>query len=528
MMEMTPMELTILETSDLHGYLFSTNYQKRNMDEPFGILKAASIFKEERLNAKGPVFAVENGDYIQGSPLSYYLAKQRQDPSELIQALNEMHYDVGVIGNHSLNYGLEYLKKAVSASQFPVLSANILNEEGKSAFGQGYQIIEKEGIKIGFLGLTTQYIPHWEHPDNYAGLHFQSAVECAKEFIPKLRAEADVVVVSYHGSFERDLKTGEPTELLTGENEGYELLYEVEGIDVLLTGHHHRKIAEVVNGVAIVQPGDKGSFVGKVVVDFEQAGSKLKVNSVNPMLISVEGKKSDAELTQKFQALHDEVEEWLDEPLGIVAGNMKIEDAHMVRLKEHPYIELIHKVQMEATGATISGTSLLTNAGTGFQQTITMRDIVTNYIYPNTLAVLELTGAELKAALEKAADYFALESDGSIGLNWAYVHPKPQYYNYDMYEGIDYTIDVSKPSGERIVRFEKDGLPIQDEERLEVVTNQYRAIGGGDYTMFDASKIIREVTKDMSELIADYIKKHSIIEATVNDNFSIVNGEEIQ
>jgi len=72
------MELTILETSDLHGYLFSTNYQKRNMDEPFGILKAASIFKEERLNAKGPVLAVENGDYIQGSPLSYYLAKQRK------------------------------------------------------------------------------------------------------------------------------------------------------------------------------------------------------------------------------------------------------------------------------------------------------------------------------------------------------------------------------------------------------------------------------------------------------------------
>lgn len=97
-----------------------------------------------------------------------------------------------------------------------------------------------------------------------------------------------------------------------------------------------------------------------------------------------------------------------------------------------------------------------------------------------------------------------------------------------MYEGIDYTIDVSKPIGERLVRFEKDGRPIQDEERLEVVTNQYRAIGGGDYTMFDASKIIREVTKDMSELIADYIKKHSIIEATVNDNFSIVNGEEIQ
>lgn len=519
------MELTILETSDLHGYLFPTTYQKRNMDEPFGILKAATVFKEERKKAKGPVFTVENGDYIQGSSLSYYLAKQRKDPAELMQALNAMKYDVGVLGNHSFNYGLEYLKKGIAAADFPVMSANILNTHNEPAFGKGYGVFEKEGVKIGFLGLTTQYISQWEHPNHYAGLHFQSAVECAKEIVPLLREAADIVVVSYHGGFERDLKTGEPTEVLTGENEGYQLLSEVAGIDVLLTGHQHRVIAENVNGVAVIQPSDKGSYVGKVVVQLEQKADGYVVVSMVPSLISVAEVECDSELKQHFEPLHNEVEDWLDQTVGVVKGDMHITDPHQVRVKEHPYIELIQKVQMHATGTSISGTALFNNLGTGFGNTITTRDIVTNYIYPNTLAVLAITGADLKAALEQSAGYFSLESDGSIGVNPDFMDPKPQHYNYDMYEGVEYTIDVSKPIGSRIVELTKDGKPISEDEPLEVVTNQYRAVGGGDYMMFDASKIVREVTTDMSELIGEYIKKNPVIDATVNDNFKVMNGE---
>ncbi|MBM6615988.1 bifunctional metallophosphatase/5'-nucleotidase [Desemzia sp. RIT804] len=520
------MELTILETSDLHGYLFPTTYQERDMNEPFGILKAATVFKEELRKANGPVFVVENGDYIQGSSLSYYLAKQRKDPSELMQALNAMEYDVGVLGNHSFNYGLDYLKKGIAAANFPVMSANILNAQNKPAFGKGYTVFEKEGVKIGFLGLTTQYITQWEHPKHYAGLHFQSAVECAKEIVPLLREEADIVVVSYHGGFERDLKTGEPTETLTGENEGYQLVSELPGIDVLLTGHQHRTIAEIVNGVAVIQPSDKGSYVGKVTVELDKGVNGYKVVVMTPSLISVKDVKGDETLCRHFEPLHQEVEDWLDQTVGVVDGDMRITDPHQVRIKEHPYIELIQKVQMDATGADISGTALFNNQGIGFGNTITTRDIVTNYIYPNTLAVLCITGADLRAALEQSAGYFALESDGTIGVNPDFMEPKPQHYNYDMYEGIEYIVDVAKPIGSRIVDLTKDGKAILDDELLEVVTNQYRAVGGGDYSMFDGTKIVREVTTDMSELIGEYIKKNPVVDATVNDNFKVVVGSE--
>ena len=150
-----------------------------------------------------------------------------------------------------------------------------------------------------------------------------------------------------------------------------------------------------------------------------------------------------------------------------------------------------------------------------------MRDVITNYIYPNTLAVIKVNGAELRAALEQSANYLAVEND-QIVFNPAYIHPKPQYYNYDMYEGIQYTIDMNQPVGQRITELSFQGHPITAEQEFELVTNQYRAIGGGNYEMFGADKIVREIQIDMTELIAEYLKKHPIIKAEVDHNFNVI------
>ncbi len=142
------------------------------------------------------------------------------------------------------------------------------------------------------------------------------------------------------------------------------------------------------------------------------------------------------------------------------------------RVNEHPYIELINRIQMDATGAEISGTALFNNEVTGLPQSVSMRHILTNYIYPNTLAVVRMTGQELKAALEQTASYL-MATDEGITFDPKYIHPKPQYYNYDMYEGINYTIDLNQPIGHRVTRFEKEGVPIPLNKPIEVVINQY-------------------------------------------------------
>src|SRR5690554_5791946 len=125
------MKLTIFETSDVHGYLFPTDYQSRKQEAEFGLFKLATLLKEERKKAEGPTLTIENGDFIQGSPYSYYIVKEKQDAKTLIEALNLLEVDAGVIGNHEFNYGVDYLNTAISAAQYPILCANILNTSGE-------------------------------------------------------------------------------------------------------------------------------------------------------------------------------------------------------------------------------------------------------------------------------------------------------------------------------------------------------------------------------------------------------------
>ena len=515
------MELTILATSDLHGYILPTNFTERNMDLPFGAARIATKMKELQSQAKGPVLKIENGDFIQGSPLSYYVRKNEQHGAKaIIDVLNDIQYDASIIGNHEFNYGIDYLASAIASYNHPVLAANIENEAGEVAFGQPYMIIEKAGVKIAVLGMVTQYIPHWEQPETIRGLRFKSIVETAKAYVPKLREEADVVIVAYHGGFERDLVTGEPTEALTGENEGYALLHEVEGIDALITGHQHREIATKVNGVPVIQPGFRGAFLGEITLTIEEKAGKPTVIDSQARIHSTENVPTDNAIIEKIADLSEEVEIWLDQTLGEVTGDMTIKDPNAARLAEHPYVEFINKVQMDASGADISLTSLFNNDGRGFGSMITMRDVLTNYIYPNTLAVLEITGQDLKMALEQTATYFIIEN-GEVVFNPKYIEPKPQYYNYDMYEGIEYAIDLTKAMGERVTSLTYKGKDVVDTDTLQVVMNQYRGVGGGNYQMFTADKIIKEIPVDMTELISDYLRKHPKITAETNNNFVI-------
>lgn len=514
------MNITFLETSDMHGYVSPTDYSGRT-DLALGAAKVSPKLKELRAKADGPVITIENGDFIQGSPLSYYLAKEYGSAKKLTSLINQMGYDVQVLGNHEFNYGVDYLKEAIKNYQAPILGANIVNKNDQPYFGNAYKIIEKAGIKIAVLGLTTQYIPHWEKPETLAGITFKSIVETAKEYVPLLRKQADLVIVSYHGGFEKDLLTGENTEALTGENEGYELLQQVEGIDALFTGHQHRKIAETVRGVPVVQPGYRGEFIGEIRLTVEKKENQVVVTDHQVALHSVEKSEPDPEILAAIAPVEEKLETWLDHPLGKVNGNMRISDPMQARLKEHPYVEFINRVQLFASGAEISGTALFNNEGKGFGETITMRDVITNYIYPNTLAVIQINGADFKAALEQTANYLAVENN-QIVFNPAFIQPKPQYYNYDMYEGIQYTIDMKQPVGQRITELRFKGHPVLPQQMLEVVTNQYRAIGGGNYAMFGAEKIVREIQIDMTELIADYLKIHPRIEAKVNHNFQVI------
>ncbi|MFE8701398.1 bifunctional metallophosphatase/5'-nucleotidase [Cytobacillus sp. FJAT-54145] len=519
-------ELVILETSDVHGNVLPINYGN-NLEMHKGLAKLAHLINLEK--EKHPYsLLIDNGDVIQGTPLTYHYAKFLSDQrNPIISILNELNFDAAVIGNHEFNYGLELLERSVKESLFPWLSANILNEKTKEPlFGKPYLIREFDnGLRVAILGLTTHYIPNWENPNHIKGIVFEDALESAKRWVNHLRENEnyDLLVISYHGGFERDIKTGEPTETLTGENQGYQMCMDVEGIDILLTGHQHRTLADEINGVTILQPSFNGHMLGKVKVQFEQKDGKWMVNKKSPQLIDV----SDTTLVdEKVVGIIEDYEvktqEWLDQPMGAIIGDMTITDVMEIRLKDHPMIEFINKVQMDAGDVEISNTALFHNESPGFPNDVTMRDIVSNYIYPNTLKVIRITGQDMKDALEKCATYFKLDENNEISVNPEFIEPKPQHYNYDMWEGIQYELDIRKPSGQRVVKLERNGVPIELNGEYDVVMNNYRAGGGGDYHMYKDKPVIKDIQIDMTELIADYILKRKTIEATCNDNWKVI------
>jgi len=523
---MQTVEIVILETSDLHGNILPINYGTNEMAEK-GLAKVAALIKKEREKNPDAVL-IDGGDVIQGTPLTYHHARfQSHEPNPMIKILNQLEYDAGVIGNHEFNYGLEFLNKAVDESAYPWLSANIVDKETeKPYFGKPYIIkTVSQGIRIGILGVTTPYIPNWEKKEHIKGLRFDDAAETAKKWVRFLKEQekADLVVVAYHGGFERDLDTGEATETFTGENQAYQICMEVPGIDVLLTGHQHRKLAgKNINGVTILQPGCNGIALGKVTVEMEKTDDGCRIKGKHSELLSVNGVEPDQEVIRLAEPYEQAVQKWLDQPIGYVQGDMTVSDPMEIRLKDHPLIEFINHVQMDAAGVDISNTALFDNQSPGFSSIVTMRSVVANYIYPNTLVVLRVKGKVIKDALEKSASYFEQLADGSIRVSDEFTTPKPQHYNYDMWEGIEYIIDVRKPVGQRVTHLNYKGQPLRADQQVDVVMNHYRAGGGGDYWMYKNQPVVKEIPIDVPELIANYFLKHKVIEAVVDENWKVV------
>lgn len=515
----------ILVSSDIHGHIYPTDYRSTGECQ-LGLAKLATLIERER-QAKPDLLLLDNGDLIQGTPLSTYFVKNKQGIHPTIEVLNRLGYDAAVPGNHEFNYGLSTFSQVVEDSHFPWLSAGItVKGAGKPAFGQPYitKVLEN-GLKLAVLGVTTHYIPHWENPQHIAGLEFADALETVRFWVPMIRREErpDLLIVAYHGGFERDLWTGEPVERLTGENQAYAMCAEVEGIDILITGHQHRSLFGEVNGVTIVQPSCLGQALGRINVNFRrgESGDWEITDRRADLLVPDELVEPDQEVLHLCRELEQETQTWLDEPIGAVDGDMSVLSSLDCRLEDHPFIEFVNRVQMEVSGAEASNTALLNEQSLGFQGGITRRDVLANFIYPNTLTVLRLTGKDIRAALEQTATYWQLGSDGELMINPSFLEPKAQHYNYDMWEGIEYELDISRPAGERVVKLNYNGAALTDEAEMDVVMNSYRAGGGGDYEMYQGRPVVKEITIDMADLVSDYIMEHQVIQASCNYNWRV-------
>lgn len=510
-------QLSFYIVSDVHGYIFPTDFSQRNQALPMGLLKANQLIEEERSHDDYSL-KIDNGDFLQGAPLCNYLISELSSSKPLTDIYNRLNFDFGTIGNHEFNYGFSYLKDTLNRLNHPVLCANILDNQNLPFTGNGVYYFEKGGLTIGVIGVTTQYIPNWENPAHIKDLTFTSAVDTLKRLLPEVRKQSDIVVISYHGGFERDLENNEPTEDLTGENEASAILNQFhKDIDVLITGHQHREIATIKHDVAVIQPGTRATQVGKVTLTLNHHRQIIEKEA---KLLSV---TSNIELTLLDQdaSLLTHLEDWLDTNITTLSEPMLINDKFEARRQPHPFLNLLNYILLEKSGADIASTALFDSA-TGFNQQVTMREIINNYPFPNTFQVLKLSGSQIKEALEQSASYFALDNNNHITVNEDYLYPKPQHYNYDIYGGITYTIQVGQPIGQRVTNIKVSQKPLNPEEFYTICVNNYRAVGGGNYKMFANAPVIKDIQEEGAQILIDFMTKHNVSTIPQVVNFEVI------
>jgi len=513
-------DVKIFAMSDTHGALLNQNYAD-NSKTPYGISKLYTYILENR--DKDSVL-IDCGDTIQGSPLMYYHQLHRNESQNPVAMVyNHIGVDYFILGNHDLNYGKDYLCNFIGNLNAKTLSANIIEQNDTSYFGVPYDIIAyPNGIKIGLIGLTTDYIPNWERKENIQGLTFLSPISSLKKYIAELKKEkVNAIIVAYHGGFESDLDTFEPYVQDTLENVGSRILKQFsDDIDVFLTGHQHRSIDKVHGNTVIIQPSSNGKLLGEINLHFEKEENWV-LSKKDHRLVSAYDYPSDPSVEKLVEDLLDKTNVFLDEPIGFVPENdLKVTDTFEARLKKHKIVTFINQVQLSATKAMISAASI-GNEVTGFDQYISVRNVLSTYVYPNTLTVVKINGKLLRKALEKNAEYFVLQ-DGKVAFNPRYAYPKVEHYNYDMFDGIAYSIDLRKPVQSRIVSLKYGGRNVRDTDEFTLVLNNYRASGGGEFEMYQGLEIVKEFQLDVAELMTNYIREKKTIIIPNIQNIKII------
>ena len=514
-------QITILGTTDLHGNILPLDYYTNKPDNR-GFAKVATLIK--RIRKEQPnVMLIDSGDTIQGSPLESFHGRKNNRPVDpMMLVMSSLNYDAMTVGNHEYNFGLKVLEKARSEAKFPWLSANTYDIATQKPHYKPYIVKEVAGIKIGVLGLTTPGIPNWDNPPNYAGLEFHEPVAEARKWVPILRDQekVDVVVIAMHMGLEEDLRTGQVSPgQVTNENEAIAIANEVPGVDVIFMGHTHREVSSLyINGVLLTQANYWGRNLARADLYLQRTGAGWRMYAKSARTMATDDRvEPDPEVAKLVEPYDRETQGWLSRVIGESSQELSAREA---RFRDTAILDLIQKVQMEAGKADVSMVASFNSDARIAKGPISVRDIAGLYVYENTLAVLEVTGQQLKDALEHSAKYYKAYEPGKPLSDL--VDEKIPAYNFDIAEGVTYELDISKPIGQRIQNLRFHGQPLSPAKKLRLATNNYRVNGGGGYEMYKNAPIVYRSSEEIRELIIDWVERNKTVPVTPNNNWRIV------
>lgn len=533
-------KIKIVYTTDVHGNFFPVDYITMSPVDGSLSRVVSAIDSIRETPGGNNLVLLDNGDFLQGQPSVYYYNYiDTISPYLASEIYNYIGYDATTIGNHDVETGHAVYDRWRSQNRMPLLGANVIDNKSGQPYLRPYVILEKDGVRIAVLGLLTPAIPAWLPENLWSGLSFEDMVTSAKKWIPIIKSNEnpDIIIGLFHSGHDETMRTGEFL-----ENASLKIAREVPGFDALLIGHDHQKFHEVIENVAgekvtVLNPANNAKAVGLLEFDIEKSNGKLRSKKIASNILDVSGFEPDKAFLEKFAPQREKIRNYVARKIGNVSEEMSIDDAFF---GPSSFMSFLHRLQLDISGADISFAAPLSFGAVIRKGPMKVSDTFTLYKYENMLYVIKMTGREIKSYLEESYSIWTRQITDSQHhlINFKSENPslndnrlaKPAY-NFDSATGIDYTVDVTKPKGEKInISSLSDSRSFSLDSTYTVAINSYRANGGGNLLSDGAGisreelkkRIVSATDKDLRYYLIDYIEKHPDIEVQTIHNWKFI------
>lgn len=524
-------KLKIVQTSDVHGNYYPYNFITQK-DWAGSLARVHAFVQKKREIYKDNLILLDNGDILQGQPTAYYYNYiDTVSPHLCAEMMNYMGYDAGNMGNHDVETGRRVFDRWISECNFPVLGANIIDTATGETHLKPYKVMERDGVKIVVLGMITPAIPAWLSENLWQGLRFDDMEQTAKKWMKVIREKEkpDLVIGLFHAGQDAFLMSGK-----YNENASLNIAKNVPGFDMILMGHDHarecKKIANVAgDSVLIIDPASNAAVVSNVDVTIKLKDGKVQSKDIKGVLSATKNYGVSEEFMQKFVPQYNTVEQFVSKKIGTFTEDVSTRPAFF---GPSAFVDFIHSLQLDISGADISLVAPLSFDAEIKKGDIRVSDMFNLYKYENMLYVMTLSGKEIKDILEDSY-YMWTNQMKSPEDHLLWFKEKRREgaedrasfqnfsFNFDSAAGIIYTVDVTKPKGEKItVVSMADGAPFDLNKVYKVALNSYRGNGGGELLTKGAGipqeqlkdRIVFSTDKDLRFYLMNYIEKKGTLD----------------